>query len=123
MTYRILSPLLFILCFLLVACGKNQETPASLSPQEASKAMNSAFEKADPKIKAEVTQILSEVDKKNDVQAFLQLQELASRPELAPEQRSVVSSALLGTGQRLQSAADAGNAQAQEMLKLHRASK
>ena|SRR5687768_11092166 len=104
-------------------CGQKQEAPKALTSKEIPQAIREAFKEAGPEIKEEISRAVVHLEKQNDVEAFLQLQEMSSKPDLTPEQRSVVARSLIGVSQRLQTSAASGNAQAEELLKVHRASK
>ena len=55
--------------------------------------------------------------------AFTQLQDMAGRPDLTPEQRALTGRAMMTVAQQMQAAAAAGDKKTAEFLRMYRASR
>lgn len=118
------KPVLSI-CFVLAVaggCSRNQ-APAPLPADQAPSVVENAFKEADPQVKTAATEVVEALQRKDNIKAFFELQDLSSRSDLTPEQREAASRSMLSVNEQLRAAASQGDQQAAEALQVYRARK
>jgi predicted small lipoprotein YifL len=110
-----------ILALSLIGCGK--KAPEAIDPNAAAQKVEGSFDQASPEVKTMVDNALDAMANNNLPRAHMLLQTLAARTDLTPEQRDVITSSLLGVGEKLRESAAAGDEKAQEFQRLHQSSK
>ena len=119
---RIALALLLVATF-GVGCNRSSPPPTPLSVEELPAALQKAFSKTKPDVKALADQIVASVQAQDYSKAFLTMQNLASQPGLTKEQVSVTSRATLTLNSLLQAAQTKGDPQAAQTLKTYRRDK
>jgi hypothetical protein len=103
-------------------CGRH-EPPAALTEQEIPAAMDKAFQKAKPEVRALAERAVRSFRGTKYAQAAVELQALCERKDLKPAQREVASQFLLTVNQQLQAAQVQGDQTAAEFMQLQRRNK
>ncbi|HAB15548.1 MAG TPA: hypothetical protein PLX89_16850 [Verrucomicrobiota bacterium] len=104
-------------------CGKSGEAPQPVSLSEASAGVKSAFSTAPAGLKESAEEAAQGIADGNYASAFVQLDNLASHPELTPEQRRSLAESQITVMQKLSEAAAQGDESAAKALEIHRARK
>lgn len=114
-----------LLLGVLVAFGCSRSAPPlePLAEAEVPTAIQTAFAKAKPEIKAEADQVLAALQAKDYSKAYLGLQNLTLTGNLNKEQQSVAARAALTVNGMLQNAQTQGDTKAAETLKTYRVNK
>jgi hypothetical protein len=105
------------------SCGKNGDAPQAVSLTEASSAVKSAFAAAPAELKQSADAAAQGIADGQYVSSFVQLDDLASRPELTPEQRESLAQSQVAVMLKLTEAAAQGDENAAKALEVHRARK
>lgn len=103
-------------------CHRSGPSAATIAA-ESRTALGRAFAKASPELKALAAETAAGLDAAEPGRAFLQLNQLASRPDLTAEQRGAAAESMLAAGKRLQEAARRGDPDAARVLEAYRAGK
>jgi len=108
-------------------CDRSSKQPASLPIEQIPTALQKAFAKAKPEVKALADQVVAAVSAPNYSKAFSDLQTLVAQPGLNKEQQDVAGRAILTVNSQLQSASQSSSdpqaTQAAETLKNYRINK
>ena len=110
-----------ILSLSLIGCGK--KAPEAIDPNAAAQKVEGSFEQASPEVKTMVDNALEAMANNNLPRAHVLLQTLVGRTDLTPDQRDVITSSLLGVGEKLRESAASGDEKAQEFQRMHQSSK
>ena len=112
-----------LLVFISIGCKEKTEAPAPLPIAQAPQAMEAAFKDAKPELKKKADAAIAALkDKKIDT-ALVLLQDLSVLPELTAKQRDAATGSMLAANVELKTAAEKGDAQAAELMKVRRMSK
>jgi hypothetical protein len=114
---------LLSLAVLSVGCKKSGDATATMTVEQASTNMESAFRNASDELKKQADEAAAAVQSQNDASAFTQLDGLNRRSDLTAEQRQAAFAAWMAINARLQETAAGGNGSAQELLEKYRATK
>ena len=120
MRVALLLPVLW-LCGM--GCSKNTAAPTPLPADQLPAAMQKAFSKAKPEIKALADEAVAAVQAADYSKAFNGFQGLGGLPELTQEQRDVTTRASMTVSGLLQAAQAQGDQKAAETLKNYRINK
>jgi iron uptake system EfeUOB component EfeO/EfeM len=109
-----------LLAGLLISTGCGSATyPTEVSLEDAPETIAEAFkDEKNPKIKAMATQATQLLKARNYTGAHGILKHLMSLPDLTPEQRDLLAGGMMAVAENLQKAAEQGNAQAGQYLKM-----
>ena len=108
-------------CF-VAGCG-NKGGMAAAQQQGSPKAIEDAFKDAKPEIRAEADQVAAAIQNQEAPKAFMQLQQLSSRPDLSSEQSVAAARAMAAVRGQLAAAAARGDKAAAELLEMYRSTK
>lgn len=103
-----------------MGCNRTSPPPDPISVAELPAAVEKAFGKAKPEIRALARQVVSHIQAQDYSKAFSSLQTLTARPELTKEQVSVTSRTTLTLNALLQEAQAKGDAKAAQTLQKYR---
>ena len=99
-------------------CGSDRY-PTEMSLEDAPETIAEAFkDEKNPKIKSMATQATQLLKARNYTGAHGTLKQLMSLPELTPEQRDLIAGGMMAVAENLNKAAEEGNAQAGQYLKM-----
>ena len=99
-------------------CGSDKY-PNELSLEDAPETIAEAFkDEKNPNIKAMATRATQLLKARNYTGAHAILKQLMSLPDLTPEQRDLLAGGMMAVAENLQKAAEQGNAQAGQYLKM-----
>ena len=104
-------------------CSRNAPPLAALAEDQVPTAIQTAFAKAKPDIKAQADEVLAALQAKDYSKAYMGLQNLASMTNLDKEQQKVAAQAALTVNGMLQNAQTQGDTKAAEALKTYRVNK
>jgi iron uptake system EfeUOB component EfeO/EfeM len=109
-----------LLAGLLISTGCGSDKyPTEMSLEDAPETIAEAFkDEKNPKIKAMATQATQLLKARNYTGAHGILKQLMSLPDLTPEQRDLLAGGMMAVAENLQKAAEQGNAQAGQYLKM-----
>ncbi|MDW8309628.1 MAG: hypothetical protein RMK20_09665 [Verrucomicrobiales bacterium] len=106
-----------------VGCNRSAAPPAPLRVEELPGALETAFARAQPDVKALANQIVVAVQARNYPKAFASLQTLSRSPGLTDEQLTILARATLTINALLQDARAEGDPQAARTLNTYRSQK
>ena len=106
-----------------VGCGSKSARSDSLNAKERATAVQSAFTNSSEEVRLEAGAVVSAVQAENSVAAYAQLESLAGKPALTPDQRQAVFEMQMALIQQLQAESAKGNSAAEQLLEKYRASK
>jgi hypothetical protein len=113
-----------ILGLAVAGCRPGGEPPEALAEEQVPGAVEEAFQGGQsPEVQQAVRNVLAAVEANDDARAYVLLQELLARRDLTPEQRETATRAMISVGQRLNSAAAAGDQAAEKVVNVHQANK
>jgi len=99
-------------------CGSDRY-PTEMSLDDAPETIAEAFkDEKNPKIKSMATQATQLLKARNYTGAHGTLKQLMSLPDLTPEQRDLIAGGMMAVAENLNKAAEEGNAQAGQYLKM-----
>ena len=99
-------------------CGSDRY-PTEMSLEDAPETIAEAFkDEKNPKIKSMATQATQLLKARNYTGAHGTLKQLMSLPDLTPEQRDLIAGGMMAVAENLNKAAEQGNAQAGQYLKM-----
>jgi hypothetical protein len=99
-------------------CGSDRY-PTEMSLEDAPETIAEAFkDEKNPKIKSMATQATQLLKARNYTGAHGTLKQLMSLPDLTPEQRDLIAGGMMAVAENLNKAAEEGNAQAGQYLKM-----
>ena len=99
-------------------CGGDRY-PTEMSLDDAPETIAEAFkDEKNPKIKSMATQATQLLKARNYTGAHGILKQLMSIPDLTPEQRDLIAGGMMAVAENLNKAAEQGNAQAGQYLKM-----
>ena len=99
-------------------CGSDRY-PTEMSLDDAPETIAEAFkDEKNPKIKSMATQATQLLKARNYTGAHGTLKQLMSLPDLTPEQRDLIAGGMMAVAENLNKAAEQGNAQAGQYLKM-----
>ena len=99
-------------------CGSDRY-PTEMSLEDAPETIAEAFkDEKNPKIKSMATQATQLLKARNYTGAHGILKQLMSLPDLTPEQRDLIAGGMMAVAENLNKAAEQGNAQAGQYLKM-----
>ena len=99
-------------------CGSDRY-PTEMSLEDAPETIAEAFkDEKNPKIKSMATQATQLLKARNYTGAHGTLKQLMSLPDLTPEQRDLIAGGMMSVAENLNKAAEEGNAQAGQYLKM-----
>ena len=109
-----------LLAGLLISTGCGSDKyPTEMSLEDAPETIAEAFkDEKNPNIKAMATQATQLLKARNYTGAHGILKQLMSLPDLTPEQRDLLAGGMMAVAENLQKAAEQGNAQAGQYLKM-----
>ena len=107
----------------LAGCSKTPSMPAQLPAEQIPATVESAFVKAAPEAKQAANTFLSTLHDNDLPGAFTQLQDMAGRTDLTPDQRALTGRAMMTVAQQMQAAAANGDKKAAEFLRMYRGSR
>jgi iron uptake system EfeUOB component EfeO/EfeM len=109
-----------LLAGLLLSAGCSSDSyPTEMTLEDAPETIAEAFkDEKNPKIKAMATQATQLLKARNYTGAHGILKQLMSLPDLTPEQRDLLAGGMMAVAENLQKAAEQGNAQAGQYLKM-----
>jgi hypothetical protein len=104
--------------FVSAGCG-GDTYPTEMSLEDAPETIAEAFkDEKNANIKAMATQATQLLKARNYTGAHGILKQLMSLPDLTPEQRDLLAGGMMAVAENLQKAAEQGNAQAGQYLKM-----
>jgi hypothetical protein len=110
-----------LLCW---GCGKNTSSaPVPLSVEEIPSVVAQSFANSDKETQDQANQFINDVKNHDFSAAFEQIQPLARKTNLTPDQRGVLARALVTTSQKVQDAAAGGDDRANQVLNSYSATK
>ena len=99
-------------------CGSDKY-PTEMTLEDAPETIAEAFkDEKNPNIKAMATRATQLLKARNYTGAHAILKQLMSLPDLTPEQRDLLAGGMMAVAENLQKAAEQGNAQAGQYLKM-----
>jgi hypothetical protein len=99
-------------------CGSDRY-PTEMSLEDAPETIAEAFkDEKNPKIKSMATRATQLLKARNYTGAHGTLKQLMSLPDLTPEQRDLIAGGMMAVAENLNKAAEEGNAQAGQYLKM-----
>jgi len=104
-------------------CKKQPVAVVPLPVEQVPTTMEQAFQQAAPEVRQEATAAVAALQNQDEPKAFYELQELADRPELTPEQREAAMRAWAAVYARLRAAAEKGDKKAEDAVEHYRATK
>ena len=109
-----------LLAGLLISTGCGSDKyPTEMSLEDAPETIAEAFkDEKNANIKAMATQATQLLKARNYTGAHGILKQLMSLPDLTPEQRDLLAGGMMAVAENLQKAAEQGNAQAGQYLKM-----
>jgi hypothetical protein len=125
---RLASCMSYLLLALAVASqfGCKERVAVQVEPLPSARVpetIETAFQNATPPAREVASEALDALRSGDDVAAFTDLNQLSARPELTPEQRQAATRSLMSLHERLRTAANSGNREAEKLLEQYRASK
>jgi len=115
---KITLGLLFAGLLVSVGCGSDKY-PNELSLEDAPETIAEAFkDEKNANIKSMATRATQLLKARNYTGAHGTLKQLLSLPELTPEQRDLIAGGMMAVAENLNKAAEQGNAQAGQYLKM-----
>jgi len=115
-------PALALLALASAGCGR-PEISRPISVAQVETTLAKAFQTAPASVRQESELAAEAVRNQQPDRAYAALWMLNAKPELTPEQRLAASRAMVAVQGLVRRAADAGDAGAQDLLKLYRATK
>jgi hypothetical protein len=114
------------LCLAMLAfaagCGRGKP-PKAIATSDLPTEAENVFAKAPAEVKELATQANAALAAQDWSGAWVAFQALSERPDLTPEQRQFVASAIMTIGAELQKAGEQGDTRAQAAQQIHRMSK
>ena len=109
-----------LLAGVLISTGCGGDTyPTEMTLEDAPETIAEAFkDEKNPNIKAMATRATQLLKARNYTGAHGILKQLMSLPDLTPEQRDLLAGGMMAVAENLQKAAEQGNAQAGQYLKM-----
>ena len=107
---------------LTAGCGRHAP-PAALAEADIPAAMEKAFLKAKPEVRALAKRAVESFQGTNFPQAVVELESLCALKDIKPAQREIASQFLLTANQRIEAAQAAGDQNAAELRRVQRSSK
>lgn len=96
----------------MAGCSKTNVGPVGINPAKVPGVVTAAFNKSSENAKQDAQDYVAAFQSQDAAVAFAKVRALSTRPDLTPEQRTVVAGAMQTTFQRLENAAQNGNSAA-----------
>jgi hypothetical protein len=114
---------LLLIVILGGACNRTSAPPTPIPIGELPAALDKAFSKAKPELKAVPAQIVTSLQAQDYAKAYFLMQELSTKPGLNKEQLEITARGSLTINSLLQEAQAKGDTKAAEVIKFHRENK
>jgi predicted nucleic acid-binding Zn-ribbon protein len=106
----------FVIALLDGGCSKNPSSPDAASFQQE-------FKATAPEVKGFAEQAVAAEEKQDYGTAFIHYRALSLNPDLTPEQRNAANDSMVKMNQKLRERATNGDANAEKILEMYRATK
>ncbi|MEW6157692.1 MAG: hypothetical protein AB1813_09680 [Verrucomicrobiota bacterium] len=106
---------------LLIGCGNEPPQPAQV--EEVKPKLEQAFKESNGEVQTLANEAIAAINTSDHVKAYLQLETLAGKEGLTPEQKAAAAKTMASVNARLLQAAAEGNQQAAQFLQMRRAGK
>jgi len=107
----------------LAGCKKKATALTPVPVEQVPATMQQSFQQAPPEIRQSANEVVAAVEKGDEPHALVELQHLASRPELTQQQRDAAVRSWMAVHERLRAAAAKGDKRAEDALEHYRATK
>jgi len=116
--YTVILPL-----WLILACSRHGSASASLPVEQMRPVVQDSFKTADPGTRDAALKVVDDAQNNDIATAFVEVDKLASRRDLTPEQQAAVLRVRRTIQKQLVEAADKGDARATQALAHFRATR